>query len=171
MQSEQRKSAESSAESRGRQEESHEGSGLGTGTGETRQGVRHIIAARDEVRPLAADQQGRWSLPGANGIRGRLGVSGWRIDDAAPGTLDSALCTLNSVLYAESHSGRADRPRSAGGWEECHEVSGSGSGSGETMQSGQEKSTGSSAGSSTESSAGSRGDRKRRGPAGTLVPT
>ena len=96
---------------------------------------------------------------------------GWRFDDAAPGTLDSALCTLNSVLYAESHSGRADRPRSAGGWEECHEVSGSGSGPGETMQSGQEKSTGSSAGSSTESSAGSRGDRKRRGPAGTPVPT
>ena len=28
-------------------------------------GVRHIIAARDEARPhaLAADQQGRWSLP------------------------------------------------------------------------------------------------------------
>ena len=52
--------------------------------------VRHIIAARDEVRPLAADQQGRWSLPGANGIRGRLGVSGWRFD-VAKGTLDSAL--------------------------------------------------------------------------------
>ena len=67
------------------------GPGLGSGPGETRQGVRHIIAARDEVRSLAADQQGRWSLPGANGIRGRLGVSGWRIDDAAPGTLDSAL--------------------------------------------------------------------------------
>ena len=26
----------------------------------------------------AADQRGRWSLPGANGIRERLGVSGWR---------------------------------------------------------------------------------------------
>ena len=25
------------------------------------------------------DQQGRWSLPGAKGIRGRLGVGGWRL--------------------------------------------------------------------------------------------
>ncbi len=58
---------------------------------ETRQGVRHIIATRDEVRPHAADQQGRWSLPGAKGIRGRLGVGGWRLADEAPGTLDSAL--------------------------------------------------------------------------------
>ncbi len=30
-------------------------------------------------RGRPADQRGRWSLPGANGIRQRLGVSGWRL--------------------------------------------------------------------------------------------
>lgn len=40
------------------------GSGVRPGQGEDRQ---------------AADQRGRWSLPGANGIRQRLGVSGWRL--------------------------------------------------------------------------------------------
>ena len=38
-----------------------------------------------------ADQRGRWSLPGAKGIRERVGVSGWRFDDAASGAIDSAL--------------------------------------------------------------------------------
>ena len=37
------------------------------------------------------DQRGRWSLPGANSIRERVGVSGWRFDDAASGAIDSAL--------------------------------------------------------------------------------
>ena len=77
---------------------SHEGSG--PGPGETRHGVRHIIATRDEVRPPAADQQGRWSLPSAKGIRGRLGVGGWRMGDAATGALDSA---LDAALFSGSN--------------------------------------------------------------------
>ena len=43
--------------------------------------VRHIIATRDEARPhaLAADQQGRWSLPARAGLASGWGmaVSGW----------------------------------------------------------------------------------------------
>jgi hypothetical protein len=50
-----------------------------------------------------ADQQGRWSLPGGRRRSRRLGVGGWRLDEAAPGTLDSALdaalCTLYSVSF------------------------------------------------------------------------
>ena len=38
---------------------------------------------------LASDQQGRWSLPGAQAIRERVGVSG--LIEAASATLDSAL--------------------------------------------------------------------------------
>jgi len=56
-----------------------------------------------------ADQQGRWSLPGRERRSRRLGVGGWRFDEAAPGAIDSALdaalCTLSLSL-----SGRADRP-------------------------------------------------------------
>ena len=44
-------------------------SAMGSGT---------IIAVRDEARPHAGGgRAGRPSLPGANGIRGRFGVSGW----------------------------------------------------------------------------------------------
>ena len=39
--------------------------------------VRHIIAARDEARPhaLAADQQGRWSLPAQMVFAGGWGMA------------------------------------------------------------------------------------------------
>jgi len=61
-------------------------------------GVRHIIAARDEARPhaLAADQRGRWSLP-----ERMVFASGWGL---AVGGLSmrlqvhSVLRTLSSVL-------------------------------------------------------------------------
>ena len=56
-----------------------------------------------------ADQQGRWSLPGRERRSRRLGVGGWRFDEAAPGAIDSA---LDAALCTLSLSGRADRPRS-----------------------------------------------------------
>ena len=57
-------------------------------------------------------------MVGANGIRGRLGVSGWRFD-VAKGTLDSALCTLNSVSASVSCGDAGPylaRMVFAGGW-------------------------------------------------------
>ena len=62
------------------------------------------------LHPASADQQGRWSLPGGRRHSGRLGVGGWRLDEAAPGAIDSA---LDAALCTLSLSGRADRPRSA----------------------------------------------------------
>ena len=58
----------------------------------------------DRYLPWAFTEHG--AIQAANGLRGRIGVGGWRFDDAAKGAIDAALCTL-------SLSGRADRPRSA----------------------------------------------------------
>ena len=54
------------------------------------QSNQHSIQ-HSELCTLYSLLRGRWSLPGAKGIRERVGVSGWRFDDAASGAIDSAL--------------------------------------------------------------------------------
>ena len=80
-------------------------------------GVRHIIAARDEARPhaLAADQQGRWSLPARNARKEATG----KLDSA----LDSALRTLSSVsVVGLTVHGRPRTSRDAGPYLETARV-------------------------------------------------
>ena len=82
----------------GRADRPRSAAGMGSG----------FVSRSDDVpdlmppRSTSADQQGRWSLPGAQGDRERLGVSGWRMVDEASGAIDSALdaalCTLHPVL-------------------------------------------------------------------------
>ena len=45
-----------------------------------------------------ADQQGRWSLPDANGIRERMEVGRDAATGAIDSALDAALCTQHSAL-------------------------------------------------------------------------
>ena len=67
----------------GRADRPRSAAGMGSG----------FISRIDDVPDLMpdADQQGRWSLPGANGVRGRLAVGGWRKETpGAPSILESS---------------------------------------------------------------------------------
>jgi hypothetical protein len=85
----------------GQGQERHGGKRAGGGWGLGNAAPGTIDAALDSalctLNSVLCLLRGRWSLPGANGIRERVGVSGWRFGDAATGAidsaLDSALCT------------------------------------------------------------------------------
>ncbi len=102
------------------------GSGLADGAGRREQGVAvrgwhrmHCSPTSHFLTPtpsrasfdMGLDQQGRWSLHGAKIFASGWGlaVSGWRIADAASGTIDSALDAALRTLHSVS-AGRADRP-------------------------------------------------------------